>query len=88
MTFRYGSKEIDYIKSRDRRLGAVIDRIGRIRREMHPDLFSCDVRNIADQQVSGYAANTAVGFHLMAAWRAFTSGKWRAGRCLTFQTLP
>ena len=31
MNFKYGKKEIEYLKSRDRRLGEVIDRIGRIR---------------------------------------------------------
>lgn len=61
MIFRYGRKETDRIKSRDKRLGAVIDRIGHVRREMHPDLFSCIVRNIAGQQVSGRAAQ--------ATWR-------------------
>ena len=56
MIFQYGKKEIDFIKSRDKRLGEVIDTIGLIKREMHPDVFSCIVRNIAGQQVSGFAA--------------------------------
>lgn len=30
MNFRYGKKEMDYLKARDRRLGVVIDQIGRI----------------------------------------------------------
>ena len=30
MNFRYGKKEIEYLKSRDRRFGEVIDQIGRI----------------------------------------------------------
>ncbi len=56
MTFEYGEKEIEYLKSRDKRLASAIERIGFIRREIHPDLFSCVVRNIAGQQVSGSAA--------------------------------
>ena len=56
MNFRYGKKEIDYLKSRDRRLGEVIDRIGRIRWTVEPDLFSAIVQNIVSQQISGSAA--------------------------------
>ena len=40
MNFKYGKKEIGYLKSRDRRLGEVIDQIGRIRWTVEPDLFS------------------------------------------------
>ena len=56
-----GEREIAFLKSRDRRLGGVIDLIGPVRREMHPDLFSGVVRNIAAQQVSSRAAD--------AVWR-------------------
>jgi DNA-3-methyladenine glycosylase II len=64
MNFKYGKKEMEYLKSRDRRLGEVIDRIGRIRWTVEPDLFSAIVQNIVSQQISGSAA----------AWRASTSG--------------
>ena len=40
MNFKYGKKEMEYLKSRDRRLGEVIDQIGRIRWTVEPDLFS------------------------------------------------
>ena len=56
MTFRYGKKEIEYLKSRDRRLGEVIDQIGHIRWTVEPDLFSAIVQNIVSQQISGSAA--------------------------------
>ena len=56
MNFRYGKKEIEYLKSRDRRLGEVIDQIGRIRWTVEPDLFSAIVQNIVSQQISGSAA--------------------------------
>ena len=56
MNFRYGKREIDYLKARDRRLGEVIDRIGRIRWTVEPDLFSAIVQNIVSQQISGSAA--------------------------------
>ena len=46
MNFKYGKKEIEYLKSRDERLGAVIDRIGKINWTVEPDLFSAIVQNI------------------------------------------
>jgi DNA-3-methyladenine glycosylase II len=58
MNFRYGNKEIEYLKSRDRRLGEVIDRIGQIRWAVEPDLFSAIVQNIVAQQISGKAAES------------------------------
>ena len=56
MNFKYGKKEIEYLKSRDRRLGAIIDQIGHIRWTVEPDLFSAIVQNIVSQQISGSAA--------------------------------
>ena len=56
MNFRYGKREIEYLKSRDRRLGEVIDRIGHIRWAVEPDHFSAIVQNIVSQQISGNAA--------------------------------
>ena len=58
MNFRYGNEEIEYLKSRDRRLGEVIDRIGQIRWAVEPDLFSAIVQNIVAQQISGKAAES------------------------------
>lgn len=58
MNFRYGKAETDYLKSRDRRLGDIIDRIGPIERGVQPDLFRAIVGNIVAQQISGKAAAT------------------------------
>ena len=58
MNFRYGKKEMEYLKSRDRRLGEVIDQIGHIRWTVEPDLFSAIVQNIVSQQISGKAAES------------------------------
>lgn len=66
MIFKYGKKEIDYLKSRDPRLGAVIDRVGRLRWEVEPDLFSAIVQNVVSQQISGKAAAAILG-RLVAA---------------------
>ena len=56
MNFRYGKKEIEYLKARDGRIGAIIDQIGHIRWTVEPDLFSAIVQNIVSQQISGSAA--------------------------------
>ena len=37
--FEYAEKETSYLKSKDKRLGEVIDRVGPIYREVDPDLF-------------------------------------------------
>lgn len=56
--FEYGEKEINYLKSKDKRLAAVIERIGHLDRETDPDLFYALSSSIAAQQVSGKAAET------------------------------
>ena len=58
MNFKYGKKEMEYLKSRDRRLGEIIDQIGRISWTVEPDLFSAIVQNIISQQISGKAAES------------------------------
>ena len=50
--FQYSDKEIDYLKSRDKRLAEVIDRIGLIRRVVIPDIFAALVHSIVGQQIS------------------------------------
>lgn len=59
--FEYGQKEIDYLKSRDRKLGEAIDRIGMIQREINPDPFNELVFSIVSQQISKKAAETVWG---------------------------
>ena len=61
MNFKYGKKEVDYLKSRDKRLGEIIDRVGHIRWTVEPDLFSAVVQNIVSQQISGSAAASILG---------------------------
>lgn len=56
--FAYGQRELEYLKSRDKRLGAVIDKIGMIEREMDCDLFSSVIRQIIGQQISMKAMAT------------------------------
>lgn len=56
--FEYGQKEIDYLKNKDKKLGAAIDRIGMIKREVTPDPFTALVSSIVSQQISSKAADT------------------------------
>jgi 3-methyladenine DNA glycosylase/8-oxoguanine DNA glycosylase len=56
--FEYGHAEIEYLKRRDKKLGAVIDRLGIIEREISPNPFCALVMSIVSQQISGKAADT------------------------------
>lgn len=56
--FEYGEKEIEYLKSRDKKLGAAIEKIGMIKREINPELFAALVSSIVSQQISKKAAET------------------------------
>ena len=58
MFFSYGEQEVAYLKSRDKRLSAAIDRIGRIEREVRPDLFDALIHSIVGQQISTRAQQT------------------------------
>ena len=56
--FEYGPKEIAHLKRRDKKLGAAIERIGMIRREIRPEPFSALVSSVISQQISKKAAAT------------------------------
>ena len=56
--FSYGLSELAHLKDRDPGLGAVIDRIGWIEREVTPDLFTALIHSLAAQQISNAAAAT------------------------------
>ncbi len=58
MFFQYGEKEIIYLKQKDKRLAEVIDKIGKIEREVDSDLFSSVVHHIIGQQISTKAQAT------------------------------
>ena len=58
MYFDYGEAELQYLRSRDKRIGEVIDRVGMIRREVDPDLFAAVVHHIVGQQISTKAQAT------------------------------
>jgi len=56
--FKYGETEINYLKKKDKKLSDAIDRIGKIEREVTPDLFTALVSSIVSQQISNKAAAT------------------------------
>ena len=61
MYFEYGDEEIVYLKSKDKTLGEIIDKIGHIDRETDTDLFSSVVHHIIGQQISTKAQATIWG---------------------------
>lgn len=60
MYFEYGTKEIDYLKSKDKTFAQIIDKIGKINRETEDDLFFSVVSSIVGQQISGKAQQTII----------------------------
>jgi len=56
--FQYGVKEIEFLKKKDKKLAAAIDRIGIIKRELTLDPFEALVASIVSQQISKKAAET------------------------------
>ncbi len=56
--FEYGQKEIDYLKKKDKKLGAAIEQIGWIEREVIPDPFTALIISVVGQQISTKAAQT------------------------------
>lgn len=56
--FKYGEKEINYLKKNDKDLGEVIDKIGMVKREVTLDPFKELISSIVSQQISTKAAIT------------------------------
>ncbi|MDY3233693.1 MAG: hypothetical protein SOW94_04010 [Erysipelotrichaceae bacterium] len=50
--FTYGEIETEYLKSKDRKLGAVIDQLGHVNRPADSDVFSSVIHQIIGQQIS------------------------------------
>ncbi len=59
--FQYGEKEIEYLKKKDKKLAAAIERIGFIERKIIPDVFTALINSIVSQQISAKAAETIWG---------------------------
>lgn len=50
--FQYGDTELSYLKSKDKRLAEIIEKIGMVKRRVIPDLFAALVHSIIGQQIS------------------------------------
>ena len=59
--FVYGEQEVAHLTKKDKKLGAAIERIGAIEREVIPDSFKALIFSIVAQQISSKAANTVWG---------------------------
>lgn len=64
--FEYGAEATDYLRKKDKRLGAVIDAVGHISRAVDTDLFSSVIHHIIGQQISTKAQATV--------WRRMQDG--------------
>ena len=58
MYFQYDETATEYLKRKDKKLGAVIDTLGHIDRAVDTDLFSAVVHHILGQQISTKAQQT------------------------------
>ena len=56
--FEYGDEALAHLSKRDRKFAALIERMGRLERELTPDLFAALTGGIIAQQISGKAAVT------------------------------
>lgn len=58
---KYGDKELNHLRKRDKKLGEIIDRVGFLERPVTSDLFVALVESIISQQISSKAAITVTG---------------------------
>jgi len=58
MYFNYGEKETEYLRSKDKKLAEVIDRIGHIYRPVDINLFASIAHHIIGQKISTKAQAT------------------------------
>jgi len=56
--FDYGETEVKYLKKADPILGAAMERLGRIEREIIPDLFTALIYAVVGQLISAKAVHT------------------------------
>ena len=58
MLFPYGQTEMAYLCQNDSHLAKVIHAVGKIERQVRPDVFTALISSIISQQISGKAAET------------------------------
>ena len=72
--FEYGEKELNYLKKKDKRLAAVIEKAGVIQRELYPDIFVSLVNSIAGQQISRHAKASVWALYGIAGRCCYSAG--------------
>ncbi len=58
MIFEYTEEELNHLKDLDENLAFYIDKIGKIEREINPNIFECLIYQIIGQQISNKAFTT------------------------------
>ena len=61
MFFKYGEKEVDFLKNVCPKMAEVIDTAGMLQRKVEPDLFRALISGVVSQQISIKAAATVFG---------------------------
>ena len=72
--FAYGDRETDYLRQRDSKLAEAIERLGRPRRRVMPDLFQALTWSILGQQISTKVCE-AVWSRMLAGLGEVTPGR-------------
>jgi len=58
LILEYGQREVEFLKSSNKKLGAAIDKLGMIKRKITTDPFTALVSSVVSQQISNKAAET------------------------------
>lgn len=72
--FKYGNRETEWLKSRDKRLAEIIDKVGKVERKVIPDLFAALVHSIVGQQIS-IKAHETIWQRMLSAFGEITPAK-------------
>ncbi len=59
--FEIREEELAYLKKKDKKLGKAIEEIGKIERELKPDIFFGLISSVVSQQISGKVATILFG---------------------------
>lgn len=74
MYINYGQTEMDWLKKRDKKLAAIIDRRGFIKRKVYGEPFPALLRAIIGQQISGKAQDS-IWTRFMTAYAPLEAAK-------------
>lgn len=72
--FEYGNQELSHLRKVDKRMAEIIDKVGFIKRETTPDLFSALINSIVGQQIST-KAHATIWLRIIAGFGEITPQK-------------